>query len=245
MTDAFIVPGTLNFRDVGGLPAAGGRTRRGVLFRSGDLARMTPEGAAALRAVGLRQVIDLRTDAEVSRSPARGLAEDVRVTRVPLFAGSAESFFEADATLAQMYRTVVEDSAPALVSVVRGILESSPVLVHCAIGKDRTGVAIAVTLAAAGVSEDAVVADYARTEALLPPGYGASALRWARMSYPHAVNVESLMTRSPATEMRALLDHLIERHGTVERYLRDAGLTADELTGLRRLLIDDEGSESR
>ena len=54
---------------------------------------------------------------------------------------------------------------------MRGIIADQPVLVHCTVGKDRTGVTVALTLAAAGVDDDeAVVADYARTEELLPGG---------------------------------------------------------------------------
>jgi len=56
------VPGALNFRDVGGLPAAGGRTRSGVLYRSGDLSRLDDDGRAALEGLGVRHVIDLRSD---------------------------------------------------------------------------------------------------------------------------------------------------------------------------------------
>ena len=83
--------------------------------------------------------------------------------------GSVASFFVEDVPLTEMYRRLVEDSAARVVEVVRGVLADQPVLVHCTVGKDRTGVTVAITLAAAGVDRDAVVADCARTEALLPP----------------------------------------------------------------------------
>ena len=55
-----------------------------------------------------------------------------------------------------------------VIEVIRGMLVEQPVLVHCTVGKDRTGVTVALALAAAGVDEEAVIADYARTEGMLP-----------------------------------------------------------------------------
>ncbi len=61
-----LVPGALNFRDVGGLPAGSGATRPRVLFRSGNLARLTGEGCRALADLGVRRIVDLRADDEVA-----------------------------------------------------------------------------------------------------------------------------------------------------------------------------------
>ena len=72
MSDESLVPGVLNFRDTGGLPAAGGVTRHGVLFRSGNLAAVADSGRTALGTLGLRRVVDLRADDEVERSPSIG-----------------------------------------------------------------------------------------------------------------------------------------------------------------------------
>ena len=163
------IPGAINFRDTGGLPAGVSRTRAGVLYRSGNLARLDEDGIRAFSGLGIRRVIDLRDDAEVAGAPSRFDDRELVVQRVPLFLGSVASFFVEDVPLTEMYRRLVEDSAARVVEVVRGVLADQPVLVHCTVGKDRTGVTVAITLAAAGVDRDAVVADYARTEALLPP----------------------------------------------------------------------------
>ena len=64
------VDGAFNVRDLGGLPAAGGTmVRPGLVYRSGDLGRLTTAGADQLRAVGIATIIDLRTSAR--RSQAR------------------------------------------------------------------------------------------------------------------------------------------------------------------------------
>ena len=77
------------------------------------------------------------------------------------------------------------------------MLADQPVLVHCSVGKDRTGVTVALTLAAAGVDEAAVVADYARTETLLPPERNARILAYLQQEHPGARHLEELATRSP------------------------------------------------
>ncbi|MGI8485360.1 MAG: tyrosine-protein phosphatase, partial [Thermomicrobiales bacterium] len=62
--------GAANFRDLGGLPTSdGGRVRRGRIFRSGVLYRLTESDTVALRPLGIRTVIDLRSPDEVRNYP--------------------------------------------------------------------------------------------------------------------------------------------------------------------------------
>ncbi|MGN7968552.1 tyrosine-protein phosphatase [Microbacterium sp. 22296] len=232
-----LVSGAANFRDIGGLPAGDGRTREGVLYRSGNLVAVDDAGVRTLRQLGIRRVIDLRDDAEVAHAPSRldDLAVDVR--HEPLFLGSVASFFANDLSLDALYAAIVDDSADRVVAVVRGILGSQPVLVHCTVGKDRTGVTVAITLDAAGVDREAVIADYARTEELLPPERNAAVLRAIRELHPRSVHAEALATRSPAPVMRALLERLDREYGSPAGYLRAHGATDHELRRLRELLV--------
>lgn len=235
--DASLISGAVNFRDVGGLPAAGGRTRFGVLYRSGNLARVDAAGSASLAAIGLRRVIDLRADEEVSDAPSRLAGLDVSVQRAPLFLGSVASFFERDMTLSELYRTMLDGSAERLVAAVRGILADQPVLVHCTVGKDRTGVTVALALAAAGVTQEAVVADYARTADLLPEWRNREVLERLHALHPEARHLAELASASPAPVMRELLDGLNQRFGSAAGYLRAHGMDDAELAELTRLLI--------
>ncbi|MDL9980427.1 tyrosine-protein phosphatase [Microbacterium sp. ASV49] len=229
--------GSVNFRDVGGLSAGPARVREGVLFRSGNLARLEPAGTAAIGDLGIRSIIDLRDDDEVTHAPSRLAGLELAVHRVPLFLGSVESFFTRDLSLEEMYRALIDDSAASIAEVVRGIAGGSPVLVHCTVGKDRTGVTVALALAAAGVDEDAVVADYARTESLLPAARNRAVVTRLKALHPDAVHLEELATRSPASVMRGMLAYVADRHGSATGYLRDSGLTAAELTELRGRLL--------
>lgn len=231
------VPGALNFRDTGGLPAGTTMTRSGVLYRSGNLFRVDDDGRRALGDLGLRRIIDLRDDDEVRSEPTVLGDLLIPTQRVPLFLGSVASLFRADMSLESMYRSLVDDSAPRVLEVVRGVIAEQPVLVHCTIGKDRTGVTIALILAAAGVDEDAVVADYARTETLLPAERNAPILAYLRAHHPDAPQLVDLATRSPAPVMRALLSDLRERYGSPADYLRAHGLADAELAELRRVIL--------
>lgn len=239
MTDPlpFTVSGAVNFRDTGGLSAGARTSRSGVLFRSGNLFGLDESGRAALRERGLRRIIDLRDDDEVLREPTVLDGFALETQRVPLFAGSVASLFVGDVSLESMYRSLVDDSAPRVLEVVRGVLADQPVLVHCTIGKDRTGVTVALILAAAGVDEDAVVADYARTEGLLPRERNDRIIAYLRAHHPGARHLEDLATRSPAPVMAGLLADLRDRFGSPADYLRAHGLGDDELTELRRILI--------
>ncbi|WP_442575136.1 tyrosine-protein phosphatase [Microbacterium sp. F51-2R] len=232
-----LVPGAVNLRDVGGLPAGRGRTRSGVLYRSGNLAQLEQPGVEALAGLRLRRIIDLRDDEEVAHAPSRLGTLEITMQRAPLFLGSVASFFQDDIPLDEMYRRIVDDSASRVVEVVRGILADQPVLVHCTVGKDRTGVTVALALAAAGVDREAVVADYARTEALLPPWRNAHVVAKLREMHPEAVHLEDLATRSPAPVMTALLDDLAARFGSPAEYLRAHGMTDAELDALGDVLV--------
>lgn len=231
------VPGAFNFRDVGGLPAGGGRTRDGVLFRSGNLAHLTDGGRAVLRDLGIRRIVDLRDDGERRGEPSKLDGLDVETVHLPMFAGSVASFFDDDLTLDDLYRALVDDSARRLVEVARAVIAEQPVLVHCTVGKDRTGVSVALILAAAGVDEDAVVADYARTEELLPAERNQRVMRFLRGAYPDARHLEDLATRSPARAMAAVFDDLRVRYGGPAEYLRAHGLGEAEIARLRRILV--------
>jgi len=232
-----VVSGAVNFRDVGGLPAGSARTRSGVLFRSGNLAQLDEAGVAALGDLGIRRIIDLRADDEVQHAPSRTGDLVIHTQRVPLFLGSVASFFADDISLHEMYRRLVEDSADGVVQVVRGIIADQPVLVHCTVGKDRTGVTVALALAAAGVDVDAVIADYARTEGLLPRWRNTRVVEKLREMHPGAVHLEDLATRSPAPVMRQLLADITAGYGSPADYLRAQGMGDDELMELRRVLV--------
>lgn len=232
------VDGVNNLRDVGGMPAEGGRIRAGVLLRSGQLARVTPAGAADLRA-RVRHIVDLRDGEEVAAEPTE--IEGPATTHLPLFLGSVRSFFETDTSLDDLYLHLLEESGERLVQAIRIIAEGEPTLVHCTVGKDRTGVTVALALSAVGADREAVIADYALTESQLPPERSRRIVAYLRQEHPEAVHAVALATQSPAPVMRHLLEQVDERWGSAAGFLRAHGMTDDELAALRDALVEPVG----
>lgn len=232
--------GINNVRDVGGIPTIDGRIRSGVLLRSGHLSGASAKGAAELRE-RVRHIIDLRDGEEVSAEPSEIIGPET--THLPLFLGSVRSFFESDTSLDDLYLHLLEESGQRLVDAVRIIAAGEPTLVHCTVGKDRTGVTVALALSAVGADREAVIADYALTESQLPPERSRQIAAYLQAHHPEAVHAVALATQSPAPVMRRLLEKVDERWGSAADYLRAQGLTEEELQALRVALVesDDQG----
>jgi protein-tyrosine phosphatase len=235
------IEGIANVRDVGGMPARGGRIRPGVLLRSGQLSTATPAGAEQLRR-RVSRIVDLRDGEEVAAEPTE--IPGPETTHLPLFLGSVRSFFEADTSLDDLYLHLLEESGERLVEALRIVAAGEPTLVHCTVGKDRTGVTVALALAAVDADREAIIADYALTESQLPPERSRRIAAYLRAQHPEAVHAVALATRSPAPVMRALLDRVDERWGSAAEYLRANGMTDAELAALRAALVD-EGEVER
>lgn len=230
------IDGVNNFRDVGGLPAEGGRIRSGMLLRSGQLSAATTAGVNEVRR-RVSHIVDLRDGEEVAAEPTE--IEGPDTTHLPLFLGSVRSFFEADTSLEDLYLHLLEESGERLVAAIRIIAAGEPTLVHCTVGKDRTGVTVALALAAAGADREAIIEDYALTESLLPAERSNRIAAYLRSRHPQAVHAVALATQSPAPVMRALLEQVDERWGSAAGYLRANGMTDQELEDLREALVEE------
>ncbi|MFG2358948.1 tyrosine-protein phosphatase [Streptomyces sp. NPDC048521] len=178
--------GVRNFRDVGGLPTVDGRrVRQGVLFRSGHLAHATEEDAAFLSSLGLHTIFDFRNAADQKLEGPDVELPGVRNVNLPLSdpADGAEFWKmvregdleqlrailddgKAAARMVASYRTIVKERTAEHSRVLHALADDNvPALMHCAAGKDRAGISIAVTLLAVGVEREAIVADYLESNA--------------------------------------------------------------------------------
>jgi protein-tyrosine phosphatase len=235
------VPGTYNFRDVGGLPAQTGTVRSGVLFRSDGLHRLGEAGKDELRELGVGIVIDLRDENEARYMPDDLDGLDVEVLRLPVFEGSGASQGAAGISLDALYARIVTQHAPVVVSALREIASAGEraVVVHCTAGKDRTGVVVALALRAVGVDRDAVVDDYARTEANLAGEWLEEMVTLVgRYGVADTPALRTLMGGSPREAIEGVLDEVERAHGSTREYLLAAGLSLGELAALEALLID-------
>lgn len=164
--------GIVNLRDVGGLPLhGGGQVRPGVLFRSESLQGASEEDAQTLISLlGIGSILDLRSAAESIRE-GRGPLDASAATYVNVPLNPAALDLTRDPLrpsghlTSQVYRGFARDpggSLPRVFALLPELLHE-PTLVHCAAGKDRTGLVVAMILEIAGVPRDAVVEDYLRS----------------------------------------------------------------------------------
>ncbi|MFD2420790.1 tyrosine-protein phosphatase [Amycolatopsis pigmentata] len=154
--------GCLNGRDVGGLPSSDGRRIRfGALLRSDSHSRLTAEGTAAVRAVGLSRILDLRWAHETAQEPSP-FTDDPVYRDAPLIAELAEQ----GTTMPDAYRTMLDDNQRQITDVFILLSDAppGPLAVHCGAGRDRTGVLVALALSIAGVPPASIALDYALTE---------------------------------------------------------------------------------
>jgi hypothetical protein len=233
-----------NVRDVGGLPLRdGGHTRPGVLLRSASLHYMTPGDVEHLVDVlGLKLVLDLRTRREVDRDGPTAVARaGVETVWLSFLAENGEPLPQADDDVDPMvhnYLGYLSQRGENVAEAVRRLAapDAGPALVHCAAGKDRTGVLVALVLDAVGVQRPAVIADYVLSAEQVP----AMFRRWTTAAgEPMPADLTRHLPR--AEVMATLLARLDAEHGVGEAggaagWLRANGLDDADLDRLRSRL---------
>lgn len=236
------IEGCLNFRDAGGWPTLdGGVTGTGRLFRADDPIRLTERGRAAVDALGLVAVIDVRQEAQVRRSP--GFCEPARTVHLPLMDQvidrNAPPPLERAEHLADLYDSMLTTAGPAFARVVDLLgahLERGPALVHCAYGKDRTGLIVAMVQALVGVRDDDIVAEYALSDEPVR-ARRAWLLDEPRPDDPDIAKVSALLFTAPAEAMAVLLGRMRARHGSTQEWVRGLPLHPETPARLRRALV--------
>lgn len=243
MSDRLVsLDGCVNFRDLGGWRTGDGRrVRRGLVFRSDALHRLTADDLARLRgALGVRTLIDLRSSHEVTSEGCGPLAEPpTAYHHLPFFDGPARDPGRArpEGGLAAIYLAMLR-FAQAPIARALETLAASPgaAVFHCAAGKDRTGVLSAVVLGAIGVVDSDIVEDYAYTRRALP-----RILERLRASQAYDYVFTELppetLHAEPAT-MEALLESVRAEWGSLRGYASAAGVGPGALDALAARLLE-------
>jgi len=261
--------GTANTRDLGGLPTTdGGRTLPNRILRSDNLQTLSDADVQLLvEKMGLREVIDLRTSAEVlleGRGPLRSrpdithrhftllpergqytdvfAAEEDEVPDLPsgwldsLLPRHVAEHDEGEPAPVRSYLGYLTQRGDAVVQALRALAAQTQgaSVVHCAAGKDRTGVVVALTLAVAGVPHEEIAIDYGLSGEVIDaiiarlratPTYGGDTAQ--RNTADHAPRRET---------MDRVLELLDERYGGPIGWLETHGFGADEQAALRARL---------
>ena len=232
-------PDLHNARHLDGLPTVdGGRIRSGALVRSDSAQRLTPEGMAAARAFGIRRVIDLRSQREARQWPSP-FAGDPDYRLRPLIDPRREVASPENPahSLAEIYSTSITRNGPFIVAGLAAIADAPPggVLVHCFVGKDRTGMTVALALRLAGVPDEVIAEDYALSAVCLREEFD-TALARARDATHRRFLVEELSSRPES--ILAMLDQLDSEYGGIEPYLRAFDMPPEEIDALRDRLVE-------
>jgi protein-tyrosine phosphatase len=219
-------------RDLGGITCGDVMLRRGVLVRASMVGTLTGAGRHAMRVHGIRTVIDLRGDDEVAdaESPFR---EGMTYRRTPFMAMRMMALHHAshDGTLPEELRKIATPGG-GLADAVGAIAEAEPgILLHCVAGRDRTGIVVATVLAAIGVPDDEIVADYKASDEALVEEYE----RFKAENPDRIADVdEGIAKRSWV--MAQTLASIRQTFGDGAAYLRHAGVRAEQVDAIRAKL---------
>lgn len=237
-----------NFRDMGGYPTYDGRTTRwGRLYRADGLYRLAGDDLEAVRRLGLRTVIDLRTEQELDvRGTFPREYHPVRFHHLSVMDTTWSSLPEVEITerspaefLEWAYLRMLNEGADRFARAIDHLAEADvlPAVFHCAAGKDRTGVLAMLILGSLGVREEYIVADYALTE------QATDRLReWARRSAPDQyttmADTPTVFMAAVPEAMHAVLATITERHGSIRDFVLHLGVPEESLDALQDQLLD-------
>lgn len=243
------IPGIANLRDLGGYPVYPGRkqVRWGKVYRSGAINSLPPWTLTELKNIGIRTIIDLRIPEEIYTP---GLLEsEFNVVHIPIHIGYTRSLLkrienhemngeQVNQALKKMYRDIVTECQSEFKQIFTLLQDSCnyPVLMHCDMGKGRIGVASALVLAALGVDEEHLTADYQLSNTYLDirqlsqEGFDMPATGQEALTSLYSARVNFL---------EATLSEINSRYSDMDTYLRH-GLDLDkkERKRLQNLLLE-------
>jgi protein-tyrosine phosphatase len=232
--------GCLNVRDLGGHATQdGGETRYGSVVRADSIRQLTEAGWRAAVDYGIRTVIDLRGDYEREDDPPAELP--VEVLHVPFMEAAEREWKEIETELEEVrdktdiavatrdvYLIFLERFKQNVAAGIKAVARAPEggIVVHCVGGKDRTGLLTAFLLHLVGVDTAQIASDYALSEERLRPRHE----EWFAQAETEA-ELERLrrISQTPAESMVGVFAELERRYGSVEDYLRSAGVSDEDL----------------
>lgn len=236
--------GCLNVRDLGGHPTADGdETRFGAVVRADSVRQLSAAGWAELVGYGISTIVDLRMTSELLEDPEG--ESPVTVVHIPFLEEDAEALEEVErvsraapdppSATRDVYMVFLERFRSNVAAAIAAVANAPQggVVVHCAGGKDRTGLVTALLLSLAGVSREDIAADYALSEERLRERHD----EWiAQAENEEERDRLRRIAVTPAESMLGVLGELERRYGGVEEYLKAGGATDEDLERARARL---------
>lgn len=255
--------GQSNFRDIGGYETADGRrVKWGVVYRSGELHKLSDSDVLKLESLGIKAVANFLTEKEIESRGHDRLPDGVREIPLPMEAGNmgdlAEVVIEARSTgdfskvpaefNPEIHRLLITEAREYYARLLRELADpiNRPMVYHCSHGVHRTGTATAILLSALGVPWETVREDY-----LLSNKYRKKEID-RRISELQLQAADTLLVDPEQVDMTnirafyilegsyidASLDEAVKRYGSMDAYIREGlGITDEEITSLRKQLL--------
>lgn len=239
--------GATNFRDTGGYEARDGRRIKWKqIYRSDSLANLTDEDLVYIENLGIKLICDFRRDEERDDSPSRLPANSPEVLNFNVgpkrtdsklyehFASEKPNAEDIRRAMIELYRSYVLEYREPFAEFLRRTLSAhhSPLLFHCAAGKDRTGFAAAILLSALDVPHETIVEDYVLTNEY----FSRDPSRFAHLPSPELFH--TVMSANP-DYLQASFAVIEDEFGGVQPYLQKGlGLNDDDIEGLRANLLE-------
>jgi protein tyrosine/serine phosphatase len=174
-------------------------------------------------------------EVEVERALDAALDKGLQDKALPALAPRPR---QSDLTdLGDHYVGYVRDAGPNVGRALRVLADpgSGTTLVHCAAGKDRTGVVVALALSLVGVTRDAVVADYVRSAERIERIH---ARLMATDAYgPGLAHVVPADMMPKATSMEAFLDAVDREYGGPHGLAMSVGVDEEAVARLGVRLV--------
>lgn len=249
------IEGALNFRDLGGITTQDGRTiKRGVVFRSGELSRLTEADFKTLNAAHIAYIFDLRTDAERKTAPTawRGATPEILPISVGFdaqadpAAGFREYFAQgvdaehAAAAMRAITAKIAVDGAPQIGTVLKALAAGKePAIIHCSAGKDRTGVLSALLLLILGASRETIYDDYMRSNDSADAEMARMKASGGGMVSALPADVVKVLSGVDGSYLEAAQAAIVGKYSSLEAYVSEGlKLTPQDIDALRSRLLE-------
>ena len=241
------VPGAYNVRDLGGYRTADGKTTRWRAFlRADSLHNLSDSTKTGLIEYGVRTVIDLRRTFETVDTPnALADMDDIQYfhlnmigdTNPPGYIAPPPDEWTTPELTSNIYRVLLDQRQDVISETLVTLAESKghTAIYHCAAGTDRTGIISALLLGLAGVPADTIVDDYALSAHGLRRWILAEGIPDSLVGKDFNLD-EPPQFLAPPEAMERTLQHLSDKYGGIEPYVRHIGLTDAQINDIRNMM---------
>jgi protein-tyrosine phosphatase len=247
-----------NFRDIGGAKTTDGRAiKGGILYRSGELSRLTRLDQERLQALQVKLICDLRSSKERNNRPSKlSPNQSLQIANIPFhdeptqdgsrrrylgFLVSKTGDAQFETFIRNYYHHIISSQMARIGEALRLLSrpENLPALVHCTAGKDRTGILIALIQLLVGVPYEAVREEYRRTDEYYAPLMKkfSTIVRVVTLFQASRERISLIMRTYPEL-LDELYTRILQEHGSIEDYLCSAcGVPKEDLQTLKESLL--------